>query len=129
VSHAPLDMRYQYLAGGVNTGRGWSTWNQNGTYASMYVSESIKAHTIPVLTYYQFLQSYPAAGTDELHRDISNLENAGTMRAYWSDYELLLTRVVQAAGSNTVISMSSLICGDIWSRRARLASPASSHAS
>jgi hypothetical protein len=103
VSHAPLDMRYQYLAGGVNTGHGWSTWNQNGTFASMYVSESIKAHVIPVLTYYQLLQSYPAAGTDELHRDISNLQNAGTMRAYWSDYELLLTRVAQAAGSSAAI--------------------------
>jgi hypothetical protein len=102
-SHAPLDMRYQYLAGGVNTGHGWSTWNENGTFASMYVSESINAHVIPVLTYYQLLQSYPAAGTDELHKDISNVQDAGTMRAYWSDYELLMTRVAQAAGSNTVI--------------------------
>jgi hypothetical protein len=102
-SHAPLDMRYQYLAGGVNTGHGWSTWNPNGTYASMYVSESIKAHVIPVLTYYQVLQSYPSAGTDELHRDISNLQNPGTMRAYWADYELLLRRVAEAAGTSAVI--------------------------
>ena len=25
--HAPFDARYQYLAGGVNTGSGWATWN------------------------------------------------------------------------------------------------------
>ena len=60
--HAHLDARYQYLAGGVNTGSGWATWNPNGSFASMYVRESITAHLIPVLTYYQLLQSRPAAG-------------------------------------------------------------------
>jgi hypothetical protein len=103
VAHAPLDVRYQYLTGGVNTGHGWSMWNPNGTYASMYVSETIGAHVIPVLTYYQMLPSSPGAGTDELHRDISNLRNARTMRAYWTDYGLLLKRVAQAAATNTVV--------------------------
>jgi hypothetical protein len=28
---APVDARYQYLAGGVNTGHGWATWNPDGT--------------------------------------------------------------------------------------------------
>ena len=37
VAHAPLDMRYQYLAGGVNTGAGWATWNPNGSFVSLYV--------------------------------------------------------------------------------------------
>jgi hypothetical protein len=32
--------RYQYLTGGVDTGRGWSTWNPDGTFASNYVRES-----------------------------------------------------------------------------------------
>jgi hypothetical protein len=36
-AHAPVDMRYQYLAGGVNTGHGWATWNPNGSFVSMYV--------------------------------------------------------------------------------------------
>src|ERR1700749_2291212 len=53
-SHA--DARYQYLSGGVNTGHGWATWNRNGTFASLYVRESIAAHEIPVFTYYQLLQ-------------------------------------------------------------------------
>ena len=37
---APLGFRYQYLAGGVNSGPGWSTWNPDGTFASMYVQDS-----------------------------------------------------------------------------------------
>ena len=27
---AAFGFRYQYLAGGVNTGNGWATWNTNG---------------------------------------------------------------------------------------------------
>ncbi len=37
---APFGFRYQYLAGGVNTGQGWSTWNPGGSFASLYVQES-----------------------------------------------------------------------------------------
>ncbi len=37
VRTAPLDLRYQYLAGGVNTGSGWATWNPGGSFVSMYV--------------------------------------------------------------------------------------------
>jgi hypothetical protein len=103
VRHAPFDMRYQYLAGGVNTGNGWATWNPNGSFASMYVSESIAAHTIPVLTYYQLLQSSPSRGSDELHRDLSNLRNGGTMRAYWTDWGLLLRRVTAASRRHLVV--------------------------
>ncbi|MGO9959805.1 MAG: hypothetical protein ACLP50_28165 [Solirubrobacteraceae bacterium] len=100
---APVDARYQYLAGGVNTGHGWATWNPDGTFASMYVSESIAAHVIPVLTYYQLLQSQPAVGSDELQKDLSNLRDPATMRAYWTDYELLLRRVGDAAGDHLAI--------------------------
>jgi hypothetical protein len=101
--HARVDARYQYLAGGVNTGAGWSTWNPDGTFASMYVRESIAAHMIPVLTYYQLLRSQPSVGSTELQRDISNLRNPGTMRAYWNDYRLLLRRVAAAAGHHLAI--------------------------
>src|SRR5580765_5242201 len=37
---APFGFRYQYLAGGVNTGSGWATWNPDGTFASMYARDS-----------------------------------------------------------------------------------------
>jgi hypothetical protein len=103
VKHAPLDVRYAYLAGGANTGSGWATWNPDGSYASSYVAESLMAHVIPVLTYYQMLQSKPARGRDELHKDISNLRNPDTMDAYWADWALLLQRVAAAAGSKLVV--------------------------
>jgi hypothetical protein len=96
-------MRYQYLAGGVNTGAGWATWNPDGTFVTRYVDESIAAPVIPVLTYYQMLQSKPALGADELHRDLSNLRNGATMRAYWADYSLLLRRARDAAGDHLVV--------------------------
>ena len=102
-AHALLDMRYQYLAGGVNTGHGWATWNPNGSFVSMYVRESLAADTIPVFTYYQLLQSSPSVGSSEQARDLSNLRNPATMQAYWADYELLLRRVNAAAGARLAI--------------------------
>jgi hypothetical protein len=102
-ARAGVDMRYQYLAGGVNTGHGWATWNPDGSFVSMYVRESFAAHTIPVFTYYQLLQSVPSAGSSEQARDLSNLRNPATMRAYWADYKLLLRRVGAADGSRLVV--------------------------
>ena len=58
VRHAPFDFRYQYLAGGVNTGHGWATWNPAGSFVTLYVHESIAARVTPVFTYYQMLQGY-----------------------------------------------------------------------
>ncbi|HEV3129667.1 MAG TPA: hypothetical protein VGY32_11830 [Solirubrobacteraceae bacterium] len=103
VSHARLDVRYAYLAGGVNTGSGWATWNPNGAYASNYVKESLDRRLIPVFTYYQLLQSKPSLGGDELNRDISNLRDPQTMNAYWADWQLLLRRVSAAGGQRTVV--------------------------
>lgn len=102
-AHADVDMRYQYLSGGVNTGHGWATWNPNGSFVSMYVRESFAAHLTPVFTYYQLLQSMPSVGATEQARDLSNLGNPATMSAYWADYQLLLRRVAAAAGSRLVV--------------------------
>ncbi|HXK12912.1 MAG TPA: hypothetical protein VNH45_00100 [Gaiellaceae bacterium] len=89
---APFGFRYQYLAGGVNTGGGWATWNPNGTFASMYVHDSWAHGELPVLTYYMLLQSKPGGG-DEAHADLANLQNTQTMSAYWDDVRLLFARV------------------------------------
>ena len=86
---APFRYRYQYLAGGVNTGSGWSTWNPGGTFVSRYVRES---RVTPVLTYYMLLQSRPAAGGSEDERVLSNLRNPDTMRAWFGDLRLALQR-------------------------------------
>src|SRR6267378_4419573 len=80
---APFGLRYQYLAGGVNTGQGWSTWNPDGTFASMYVRDSWTHGQLPVLTYYMLLQSKPSGG-DEAHADVANLRTTDTMSAYWN---------------------------------------------
>jgi hypothetical protein len=101
--HARFDMRYQYLAGGVNTGSGWATWNPHGSFASLYADESIAARMVPVLTYYQLLQSAPARGSDELHKDLSNLRSPSTMRAYWADWSLLMERLAAASRRHLVV--------------------------
>jgi hypothetical protein len=89
---APFGFRYQYLAGGVNTGNGWSTWNPNGTFASMYVQESWAHNVVPVLTYYMLLQSSPNAG-GESQTDLAHLADPAVMNAYWNDVRLLFQRV------------------------------------
>ena len=89
---AHFGFRYQYLAGGVNTGSGWSTWNPNGTFASMYVQDSLSHGVVPVLTYYMLLQSNPTGG-DEAQTDLAHLRDTQLMQSYWSDVTLLLQRV------------------------------------
>jgi hypothetical protein len=89
---APFGFRYQYLAGGVNTSSGWSTWNPNGTFASMYVQDSWSHGVVPVLTYYMVLQSKPQGG-DEAQTDLSHLRDPQLMEAYWRDVTLLLQRL------------------------------------
>ena len=93
---APFGLRYQYLAGGVNTGQGWATWNPGGAFASGYVRESHAHRLLPVLTYYMLRQSLPGRDVgDELRADLGNLADRATMRAYFADLWLLLRRIGQ----------------------------------
>jgi hypothetical protein len=96
---APFGFRYQYLAGGVNTGQGWSTWNPNGSFVTRYDPESWAAGEIPVFSYYMLLQSKPAGG-DEAEVDLAHLREPALMRAYWADVRLFLQR---ARGTKTVV--------------------------
>lgn len=91
----PWRYRYAYLAGGVNTGSGWQTWQEPGApglYATRYLDSSRGAGYIPVFSYYMLLQSNPSTGADEAARDYNNLNNASTMTAYYSDFKLLMQR-------------------------------------
>jgi hypothetical protein len=97
---ARVAMRYQYLAGGVDTGSGWSTWNENGTFVSRYIAESRRARLVPVLTYYMLLQSKPERGGGELEKDLTNLRDPELMRRYYDDLRLALRR---AAGRTRVV--------------------------
>ena len=96
---APLGFRYVYLAGGVNTGNGWSTWNPDGAYASSFVRTAWSHHVVPVLSYYMLLQSQPAGG-DEGQTDLAHLRDPQLMSAYWNDVRLLFARV---RGAKTVV--------------------------
>jgi hypothetical protein len=89
---APFAFRYQYLAGGANTGNGWAGWNPNGTFVSNYITETQANGMIPVFTYYQLWQSNPG--------QYANLTNASTMAAYWNDVRLFMER---AANTGPVI--------------------------
>jgi hypothetical protein len=96
---APFDFRYQYLAGGVNTGDGWATWNPGGSFATMYARESLAAHITPVFTLYTIRQSLPGRDVgDEAKADLGNLANRDTMRAWYDDARLLFKRAGAVAG-------------------------------
>jgi hypothetical protein len=104
--------RYQYLAGGVNTGSGWSTWNPDGTFVSLYVRESLRAGVTPVFTYYQLLDSHGAGdGKGEADRDLANLDDPALMKAYYADFALALQRVHDAdAGGLAILHVEP----DLW---------------
>ncbi len=98
-----MKMRYQYLAGGVNTGSGWATWNAGGAFVTMYVAESVAAGVLPVFPYYMLLQSSPATGSDEAAKDLSNLSNVSTMAAYWADVTLFFQKAAAGASGHPVV--------------------------
>jgi hypothetical protein len=108
---APFAYRYQYLAGGVNTGDGWPTWNPNGSFATMYVRESLKAHITPVFTLYTIRQSLPGRDNgDEAAADLGNLRDKATMRAWYANARLLLKRAGAFRGKRVIVHVEP----DLW---------------
>src|SRR5438045_1988002 len=110
---APFGFRYQYLAGGVNTGQGWSTWNPGGSFVTRYDAESWAAGITPVFSYYMLLQSKPAGG-DEKTVDLAHLRSTAIMHDYWADVRLFFRR---AYGAKPVVPTSSPTSGATSSRR------------
>ena len=98
---APFAFRYQYLAGGVNTGGGWSTWNANGSFVTNYVQDSIANGITPVFTYYMIRQSNPGGG-DDATAVSNNLASVSTMQSFFGDLKLFMQRA-GAFGSNRVV--------------------------
>ncbi len=90
--------RYQYLAGGVNTGNGWTNWNANAEFATYYIQESQAAGITPVFTYYQIYQSTPGINQGEVAGVYGNLQNTSTMTAYWGDLTLFFQKAGAAGG-------------------------------
>ena len=106
---APFGFRYQYLAGGVNTGNGWSTWNSNGDFAKFYIQDSAANGIIPVFSYYQLLQSSPG-GSSEADADFGNLNNTATMTAYYNDLKLFFQKAGAFPGQMVVLHVEP----DMW---------------
>jgi hypothetical protein len=106
----PWKYRYTYLAGGVNTGSGWETWNTpSGAYATFYMDASYANGYVPVFPYYELLQSTPSTGSNESDRDFNNLNNTATMAAYYANFKLLMQKA-GAFGHQVVIHVEP----DLW---------------
>lgn len=101
--------RYQYLAGGVNTGSGWATWNTNGDFPRFYIQESIAAGIIPVFSYYMLLQSTPG-GPSESDADFNNLNNTQTMTAFYNDLILFFQKAGAFPSQKVVLHVEP----DLW---------------
>jgi hypothetical protein len=107
---APFGFRYQYLAGGANTGNGWATWNPNGDFARFYIQDSTANGIIPVFTYYMLLQSTPGGGGSESNADFANLNNTATMTAYFNDLTLFFQKAGAFPGQRVVLHVEP----DLW---------------
>ena len=58
-----LEARYHYLAGGVNTGQGWTTWaGGGGSFVAGFIADSQASGFLPVFSLYQLRPSLPGAG-------------------------------------------------------------------
>jgi len=96
---APMGLRYQYLAGGVNTGSDWTHWNPDGSFVTRYIAESRAARIVPVFSYYEIRQSLPGAGVaNEQSADLGNLADLATMRAYFLTLRTFFQRAASAGG-------------------------------
>jgi hypothetical protein len=92
---AAWDFRYQYLAGGVNTGHGWETWNTpTGAFATYYLRDSTDNGYLPAFVYYELLQSNGQCGTcPDSQRDLINLNTPSVMVAYYANWRLLMQKI------------------------------------
>ncbi len=102
--------RYQYLAGGVNTGNGWANWNPNGAFATYYIQDSIDHGIVPVFTYYMLVQSSPGASGGEGNANYTNLQTTSTMTAYYNDLKLFFQRAAAFPNDMVVLHVEP----DLW---------------
>jgi hypothetical protein len=107
---APFRFRYQYLAGGVNTGSGWATWNSNGDFARFYIEDSVANGIIPVFTFYMMYQSAPGGGSGEADAVYNNLNNTATMTAYFNDLKLFFQKAGAFPSRKVVLHVEP----DLW---------------
>ncbi len=95
-SGIPFDYAYQYLAGGVNTGSGWQTWDTGqGRFPIRYALTAHADGYVPVFTYFQLSQSAGPAcdGCNADFQSLVNLNDPATMAAYFADFATLMKRL------------------------------------
>ncbi|MBK7859986.1 MAG: hypothetical protein IPJ65_15460 [Archangiaceae bacterium] len=85
-SGAPWDARYRYLVKGWVNNWGWSP--ADGSYALSYMRECQAQGALPVLPFYQ-LNDEPGGGEAQAS---TKIQNATTMKSYFSDFKLLMQR-------------------------------------
>ena len=107
---APFAFRYQYLAGGVNTGKGWSTWDADAQFPVLYIKESASNRVTPVFTYYMVRHSAPGNAMEESAGDLANLANASTMAGVFADLKLFFQR----AGTQSATTVVLHVEPDLW---------------
>ncbi|MDE3097712.1 MAG: hypothetical protein KGK07_17130, partial [Chloroflexota bacterium] len=107
---APFGFRYQYLAGGVNTGNGWATWNADGQFVTYYIQDSIAYGIVPVFTYYMMYQSTPGSSMSESAGDLANIQDTATMTAYYNDLKLFFQRAGAFPANKVVLHVEP----DLW---------------
>jgi hypothetical protein len=118
VATAPFAFRYQYLAGGANTGSGWATWSPSGQFVTAYIQESIARNVVPVFTYYMIHQSTPGNAQPEADGIPANLGTRETMAAYFSDLRLFFQSAGAFPRSRVVLHVEP----DMWAYMQRRAS-------
>jgi len=116
---APFGFRYHYLAGGVNTGQGWATWDANGEFVPRYIAESTQHGMIPVFSYYMIRQSSPGKDMAEVDGVHANLRNTSTMTAFFNDLKLFYQRAGATPGVMTVLHVEPDMWGYIEQRSTR----------
>ncbi len=107
--------RYQYLSGGVNTGKGWEVWNSPpGQFSTNYMQESAQHHYTPAFVYYEICQSNGmqpgsyCAGHD-MQQDPANINNPSIMKAYFANWTLLMQKIA-AFGKPVLV----IVEPDLW---------------
>jgi hypothetical protein len=118
-SKVPWDYAYQYLAGGANTGQGWSTWNDKGQFPLYYAKAAASHGYIPVFSYYQLLSSKAScAACGEGDKDVANLKDPAAMKAYYDDFALLMKRLgngtydgIQGFGQTAIVHVEPDLSG------------------
>ena len=101
---APFGLRYQYLAGGVNTGNGWATWNTDGDFVKWYVQDSVAQRDgrgLPVLP--DAPEHARERAPARPRRTSTTSKNTGTMAAYWADVRLFMQKAEAGASGHPVV--------------------------